>query len=114
MPKNVSGTALLAFLQPGCRFCGAIMPFYRDLQEQARKGTSLVGMTSGEEKTLRAYLAGYGVTPDEVVHVRFPEYGVWATPTLQLIDKTGKVLGQWVGQLNSQQEADIKERLLKD
>lgn len=71
-------------------------------------------MTSGEEKTLRAYLAGYGVTPDEVVHVRFPEYGVWATPTLQLIDKTGKVLGQWVGQLNSQQEADIKERLLKD
>jgi hypothetical protein len=54
-----------------------------------------------------AYLKGEGVTVDEVRQATLSELEINGTPTLLLLDRSGRVKHVWLGKLPSEKESDV-------
>ena len=58
-----------------------------------------------------AKFATAGAQPDSMVNLDFAAIKVPGTPTLMLVDNTGKVLNVWVGKLDASLEKEVFEVL---
>jgi peroxiredoxin len=103
-----SPQTLLIALSTKCGYCAASVPFYERLAEsrQENPATHVVGIfpDSGEEIKQFAeqqHLSIESRTAD------FKGLGLNSTPTIILLDREGKVLNFWVGQLSAQGEAEV-------
>lgn len=106
---------LLLVLSKGCHFCSESARFYRRLAREARQrqgDVQLVAVLPQDEPTARGYLAELGVDIGEVRTAPLDALKVPGTPTLILVDRSGKVLGSWVGQLPPDGEEEVVGRLL--
>lgn len=104
-------TTLVLVLQKRCRFCEASAPFYKKLQEVKSPGQRMLPVIPGETLDTTHYLAQHGIVVDQVVNGSLSELGVMFTPTLLLVDETGKVMEAWAGQLDASKEAEVFKRL---
>lgn len=67
----------------------------------------MVVVTTDSRATATSYLGGHGVVVDDIRAVeRFPDK-VWATPTVVVVSRDGRVRGTWRGQLPADGEADV-------
>jgi hypothetical protein len=57
------------------------------------------------------YLKKLGVGVDEVRQVSMSELGLSGTPTLILVDGSGKIAEVWVGALSADKENEVLSRL---
>jgi thioredoxin-related protein len=115
--------ALVVAVQPGCHFCNDSMPFYkRLLDERNQKGSAVkfVAAVPANEKPEEAKklvsdesekFAAVGAQPDRMVNLDFQAIKVPGTPTLVLVDNSGKVLNVWVGKLDSGGEKEVMKTL---
>ena len=112
-----SSRALLLALSPQCGFCSQSIPFYRRLVAERVRGRprhlSLVGVVANaaqipEEKQL---LAAAGVELDHWAAIDFTAARLPGTPTLVLLDDSGRVDEVWVGKLDGPAEERVVERL---
>lgn len=95
-------TVLLA-LQTTCHFCTESAPFYRKLSERV-SGVRIVAVLPQPVDVSRRYLSEIGVPIREVRQMRLAELKVSATPTIVLIDGSGKVERVWVGRMSHADE----------
>ncbi len=110
--RGASATLVL-FVSPACHFCTESMPFYGRLAALRPSGSksfrllaaTAAGSVSDEEG--RQYMASHGVAVDEVAQVSFPDVGIVATPTLALLDSSGRVAHSWTGKLSDELENDV-------
>lgn len=108
-PDNV-----LVVLQQGCRYCDESAPFYRRLS-QARAGHD-VGLVAalppgGGGVASEAYVEQLGLDADRVVPSTPQSIGVPGTPTLLVLDETGRVTESYVGKLTERGEEQVFELL---
>jgi peroxiredoxin len=95
-------------LSQTCRFCEQEMPFYRNLSAlAARAKTHVYAVFPPSEKESDKYLERHSVRTDGVTSTALDAIGVRGTPTLLLIDATGKIERAWVGALTDAQEKEV-------
>jgi len=109
--KWEDGSTLVLALQRGCRYCDESAPFYRRLRQQ-RSGTEprLIAVVPGDKAEVGKYLEGLGVVVDGIVNASLSDIHVSATPTLVLVDRSGRVSNVWVGKLDSNRENEVIQR----
>ena len=108
-----NGRTLLLALSTTCRFCSESAPFYQKISKD-HGDTRLVAVFPQVNAEGERYLEKLGVKVDEVKQVSFTELGITGTPTLLLIDKTGKVTNLWEGALPPERESEVLGRLQED
>jgi thioredoxin-related protein len=118
-----SNRALVVAVSPGCHFCNDSIPFYKNLIDQRNQKNSdvkFIAAVPASEKPEEAQqlvaeetqkFAAGGAQPDGMVNVDFAAIKVPGTPTLMLVDNTGKVLDVWVGKLDPKREKEVLKRL---
>ena len=104
--------ALVVAVQPGCHFCNESMPFYKRLiDERNQKGSQLkfVAAVPGDDAKAQEAekFSAAGTQPDSMVKLDFAAIKVPGTPTLLLVDNSGKVLDVWVGKLDDSREKEV-------
>jgi hypothetical protein len=99
---------LLLVMQPDCAYSETSVPLYRDIVAST-KGTriGLVAVFPQPETVAREVLRRRQLEITDVKQEQFDKLGVPGSPTLVLVDKEGKVLQVWVGQLSASREADL-------
>jgi len=99
-------------LQRGCRYCDESAPFYRRLWQQ-RSGSEprMIAVMPDDKIEVTKYLEKLGVLVDGIVNVSLSEVRVTATPTLFLVDRSGKVTNVWIGKLDSDKENEVIQRV---
>ena len=108
-----NGSTLLMVLQKGCRYCEESASFYRRLRDQ-RSGSQprMLAVVPGDKTDVARYLSERGVLVDDIINVSLSDINVSATPTLFLVDRSGKVRDVWVGKLDQRKEAEVAQRIL--
>ena len=109
--KWEDGNTLVLALQRGCRYCDESAPFYRRLWQQ-RSGSEprILAVVPGDKAEVGKYLEDLGVVVDGIVNASLSDIHVSATPTLVLVDRSGRVSNVWVGKLDSNRENEVIQR----
>ncbi|HWI16489.1 MAG TPA: hypothetical protein VNT81_01990 [Vicinamibacterales bacterium] len=107
---SVSDKTLLVMVSSTCRYCTESMPFYSQLAKISQTGRFQIVMAGYESvESLKSYASAHGVVIDRIVSVP-AEVRIGATPTLLLIDRSGRVASSWLGALRGR-EKDVIARL---
>lgn len=106
-----NGNTLVMVLQKGCRFCEESAPFYRRLHDQ-RSGSQprMMAVIPGDKAENVRYLSDHGVLADDVIDTSLEEIKVDATPTVLLVDQSGRVKGVWIGKLDESREKEVMQK----
>jgi hypothetical protein len=110
-----SSRTLLLVVQSSCQYCTASMPFYRKLEElsQARRDVRIFVVTQDTDIVARKYLDEHKLNLPVVPSINVGnQLNVTGTPTLLLVDRSGKAKGVWVGLLSSSRQSEILQSLL--
>jgi len=100
------GTTLQLALQKGCRYCDESAAFYRRLRDQrSASQPRMLAVVPGDKNEVSRYLSERGVLVDGIINVSLSDINVSATPTLLLVDRSGKVRDVWVGKLDELKKA---------
>jgi hypothetical protein len=109
--------ALMIVVNSRCTFCTDSMPFYqRILEHRARSHaqTRIVAVGLEPKDTIQTYLRKNNVFVDTVTSVELRTLKVTSTPTLLLVNRSGKISGIWTGRLTADEEADVLSHLGAD
>ena len=104
---------LVLALSTQCHFCTESAPFFQRIQKEASDKVKMVAVLPQAVEEGRKYLEGKGVHVDDVKQATLSAIGVRGTPTLLLVDSTGKVADVWQGKLDPDQEAGVLAVLKK-
>ena len=114
MPKSMGRqVTVVLFVSKYCHFCSESMPFYSlisSLRTRDSGAFRLLAVTpSGRENTAEdeQYLAEYHVRVDGIGQLGFDALGIRGTPTVALLDGSGRVFKAWTGKLPSNTETEI-------
>jgi hypothetical protein len=102
---------LLLAVSSTCHFCTESAPFYK-LLAQERGKTRLVAILPQSVDEGQRYLAGLGVTVDEIRQVPLGSMNVTGTPTLLLVNRDGVVIRTWIGKLADEQQGEVLKWML--
>ena len=110
--KKNGHTVVLA-LQEGCHFCTESAAFYKRLSMPLGEvsSVSIVAVLPGETESSHNYLSRLGLDLKEIRQASLKSIKADATPSLLVIDSTGRVIAAWVGKLDTQQENEVIEKL---
>ncbi len=100
---KVAPTLVLA-VRDGCVYCERSYPLYRRLEGLERdnhlKAHMLVVMPD-EVTRAAALLSSQGITSQAIANTPLRDIKVSGTPTLLLVDASGRLLQSWVGELDA-------------
>jgi len=105
-----NGQTLLLALSTSCHFCTDSAPFYQRLSKD-HGDARLVAVFPQEQDQGENYLTRLGVKVDDVEQASFMDLGISGTPTLILVDSTGKVVNKWEGALPPNRESEVVGQL---
>ena len=71
----------------------------------------MIAVMPDDKIEVTKYLEKLGVLVDGIVNVSLSEVRVTATPTLFLVDRSGKVTNVWIGKLDSDKENEVIQRV---
>jgi hypothetical protein len=92
--------SLILGISTQCHFCNESLPFYKQIADQLRGRVAVIAVMPQTEAEGGSYLEGAGATGVQVVSAKLSSIGVYATPTVVLVDNSGKVKSAWVGKLD--------------
>jgi len=91
-----------------CPYCKASMPFYAKLVRAADDvGVEVVSVTPDDKAANQRYLDENKVHMDRIIQLKDTPLRVLGTPTLIVLDQNKTVLGEWVGELSSDDEGKV-------
>jgi hypothetical protein len=106
-----SRASVLLVISKSCHFCEESLPFYRTLATETQGKVDLLAALPQPRPEAEAYLKAAGVAAIQVTSVQPSELGLTGTPTLVLLDRSGKVQEVWIGLLNGTRQAQVRSRL---
>ena len=107
-----SDKTLVLVLRKDCPYCTASAPFYQRLvQETGKQGVRVVAVFPHTTDESKAYLEEVRVSISDIRQASLESMGVGGTPTLVLVNKQGKVVQAWAGQLPAEREAEVVRKL---
>jgi hypothetical protein len=110
-----SAATVVLFVSSSCHFCAQSGTFYKRLTaaRDPAKFAVIVAVPQGAETREDAleFLSAHGLTAEEELSVSYPDLGVRATPTVVLLDASGRNQGTWTGLLSGEKEAEVLSRL---
>ena len=98
---STSEQNIIVFLDKDCKFCAQDTAFYQRLAQASR--TLHVRLIVAFEHDLRdgkQYLAEKQIEPSETVRLRFQALNIQGTPTILLLNREGRMIAKWVGELS--------------
>jgi hypothetical protein len=103
---------LVLALSTTCHFCSESADFYKKLLPAAAdRGIPVVAVLPQTPAAGRLYLDGLGVPASEVLQSSLNSIDVAATPTVLVVDATGKIREAWVGKLSPEREQQVMASL---
>lgn len=102
-----NGRTLVLAISTQCHFCTESAPFFQRIDKERAKDLKLVAVLPQAVDEGRKYLEGEGVQVDDVKQATLNAIGVTGTPTLLLVDNTGKVSQVWQGKLQPSGEEKV-------
>jgi hypothetical protein len=106
-----SRASVLLVIAKGCHFCEDSLPFYRALAAETQGKVDLLAALPQPRPEGEAYLKEAGVPAAQVASAPPSQFGLGGTPTLVLLDRSGKVQEVWIGLLNGDRQAQVRSRL---
>ena len=100
-------TAVL-FVRSSCHFCTESMPFYRDL---VKGGGRLIAIGPEPPEALLGYLEEHDLAVRGVTIGRGSWPKLTGTPTLIIVDGSGRVERTWVGTVPENEQSIVRELL---
>ena len=97
-----------------CHFCEQNVGFYQQLSQLEAPG-KLAFYTVFPQNTAdaNAFLNQKAIHPNGVVSSPLSKYKITGTPTLLLVDASGKVQEAWVGALDAARQAEVVQTIRK-
>jgi hypothetical protein len=89
--------SLVLGISTQCHFCNESLPFYQQLTDSLRGRLDVFAVMPQAQAEAGKYLADAGLSSVHGVSADPGSIGVYATPTLLLVDSHGKVKSVWVG-----------------
>jgi hypothetical protein len=112
---NSSPHTLALVVRTGCPYCTASMPFYRDLVTRASasgSGVRIMAFCVDKKETCVAYLADNDIRIDTLSVGS--DLQITGTPTLLLIDRTGRIEHVWIGRQGRPGESAIRTAVFSE
>jgi hypothetical protein len=108
-----NGKTLVLVLSTKCHFCSESAPLYRTILAKTRteQKVHVASIFSQSVEEARKYLMSLEIDMADVQSVPNPSFEIHGTPTLLLVDHTGKVADLWVGKLSADQESDVLSKV---
>jgi hypothetical protein len=109
---------LLVVMKSDCPYCTASSPFYRRILEeqtsrQARERVRIVFVAADSDNQFDKYLAANDLPADSPIRVPFSHLRIRGTPTLLLVNRSGRVESIWEGQVSASTEDEVLETVFK-
>jgi peroxiredoxin len=115
LPKlnySSSGKTLIIALNTECSYCTESLSFYKRLAETQPAGNNalrIVAIFPNSEDDVRRYAAHNQLRLEIISAVDFRALNLVATPTLVVVDQSGRILDFWVGKLSESNEQQVIE-----
>ncbi len=103
---------LVTVVSTKCNYCTESLPFYRKLlekQQAAQPATRVVAVFPNPKTEVEQYKHQNQLNLESVPALNYSTLGVTATPTLILVDSTGRVVNFWIGKLSEAEEQEVIE-----
>src|ERR1039457_255795 len=101
-------STLIMALAVGCHYCKESAGFYRSLIESNTNNSfHPIAVLPQEVPESRKYLAAEGIKISDVHQDNLARLGINGTPTLILVNSSGRIDSAWIGKLSSDQEAQV-------
>lgn len=101
---------LVLALRKDCQYCEGSMPFYRklvELKNTNRISAHIISLFPDAYEKAREVVDSGKLAVDVIGDTDLRKLKVSGTPTLILVDKQGRVVNSWEGQLPEKLEADV-------
>jgi|HubBroStandDraft_1064217.scaffolds.fasta_scaffold66944_2 hypothetical protein len=101
---------LVIAIRTGCPYCDASLPFYRELGEQERSNmlhAHVLAVMPNDASSGGRLLRKGDVEIQGIFGQRLEALKVSGTPTVLLIDSSGRIERAWIGQLTPMGEKDV-------
>lgn len=99
--------SLVLGISTTCHFCNESLPFYKHLSNTLHGRLDMLAVLPQTQIEASRYLADAGLSGVHVVSADLASIGVYATPTLLLVDRNGKVKSAWVGKQDDASQGKI-------
>jgi hypothetical protein len=96
-----------------CHFCTESISFYNKLAEpqQGVKAARIIAIFPNEEGEVKKYAQYNRLQLETISGVNFKALNISGTPTMILVDDSGKVVDFWIGKLSKDNEHQIIKTL---
>ena len=112
--KQTPRTLILA-LNVDCRYCSKSVPFYNTLVESQHQNAGqfkiVAAFINKDAALVKSYVEEKQLSVPAIPGIDLDRLGVHLTPTLILVDSSGKVLDSWRGALQSEGEREVFDAL---
>jgi peroxiredoxin len=108
VPYAAAKRTAVLFIRSTCHYCTESMPFYQDLM---KGGARLVAISGEPQESLNAYLDEHGLSIESATVERASWPKLTGTPTLLIVDDTGRVVKSWIGLLSAPDQQAVRELL---
>jgi hypothetical protein len=102
---------LVIAISTQCHFCRDSEPFYKELAEKSASRVKLVAVLPQPQSEAEQYVRQAIAPGIQVVSTSLNSLGVMSTPTLLLIDSSGRVQKAWVGKLDGPAQQQVQSLL---
>jgi hypothetical protein len=106
------GKTLVLAISTHCHFCRESEPFYKDLVARSQGRVKIVAVLPESLEESEPYVRRSIAPSIQVVSSHLDAMGVTGTPTLLLIDSSGKVQQAWVGKLDDKGQQQVQSLVL--
>lgn len=104
--------SLVLGISTTCHFCSESLPFYKQLADQLQGRLEMYAVLPQTQNEAGHYLADAGLSAVHPVSADLGSLGISATPTLLLLDSSGKVKSVWLGKQDEAGQKRILAALL--
>jgi hypothetical protein len=94
---STKNDTLLLGISESCHFCKESIPWYKQLTGQVQGKVDVIAVLPQTQVEAENFIRSEGLSGTKVVSANLGSIGVLATPTLLLVDSTGRVKDAWIG-----------------